>query len=366
MEPLTRAFREMLNAPEVKAGGLRIEGLGSKTFLGGNLSGTVFSTRSAQGILTYEPAELYVTVRSGTGVQELLDVLGEKGQTLAFDPLLLPMGSTVGGMLASGLQGPLRISAGALRDYVLGASLLDGRGQLLRFGGTVIKNVAGYDVAKMLAGSWGTLGLVTEVSLKTMPQHEVSRTLSRPIHQQPAIETVNRLAGRPLPIGASAYLGGEEGELRLLLSGSAVSVDAAERQLVANDGFEVMARDIHDLFWAELRSLQHPFLKEPSGPSKTLWMLTVPSTLMLPLEGPVLIEWHGGRRWWWGDELPEAAKGLIRESRGQVRCVRCCDAQQHYWSHEDRSHTLNNLENQIRKVFDPEGRLINRGARYAG
>jgi glycolate oxidase FAD binding subunit len=366
MEAVIRAFQEALQDPEVQAQGLRLRGLGSKDFLGGVRSGVNFSTRAAQGIVAYEPEELYVTVRSGTEVQDLMAALDEKGQTLAFDPLLLPMGSTVGGMLASGLQGPLRVSAGALRDYVLGASLLDGRGRLLHFGGTVIKNVAGYDVSKMLAGAWGGLGFVTEVSLKTLPKRETSVTLRLALTQSQAIETVNRLAGRPLPLVASAFLGEEEGELQVLLSGAGASVDAAVRALTLSEGFERMERGESDRFWAELRTLQHPFLKEPSDSSQALWMFTVPSTLVLPLKGSVLIEWHGGRRWWWGAELPEAVMTLIRKSRGQIRCVRGCGPQRDYWSHEDRSEVLGALETNIRKVFDPDGRFVIRGHRHAG
>src|SRR3990172_4953413 len=196
---------------------LRLRGGGSKDFYGGTPRGELLDTRAYAGIVAHEPTELVVTARCGTPLSELESALAANGQMLAFEPPHFGPGATVGGCVAAGLSGPRRAAAGALRDYVLGAKLVDGRGRVLRFGGTVMKNVAGYDVSRLLAGALGTLGLIAEISLKLFPRPGAELTLRLEMPEERALESLNRWAGQPLPISASAW---NDGDLGVRLSGA--------------------------------------------------------------------------------------------------------------------------------------------------
>ncbi|MBA2672154.1 glycolate oxidase subunit GlcE, partial [Ramlibacter sp.] len=184
---------------------LRIRGGGSKDFYGERLQGEVLDTAPLAGIVSYEPSELVVTVRAGTPLAELEAVLAASGQCLPFEPPHFGPGATVGGMVAAGLSGPARASAGAVRDYVLGLSLVNGKGELLAFGGQVMKNVAGYDVSRLMAGALGTLGLIAEVSLKVLPVAPAEATLVFALPQAEALRRLNAWGGQPLPLNASRW-----------------------------------------------------------------------------------------------------------------------------------------------------------------
>ena len=185
---------------------LRIRGGGSKDFHGLALQGELLDTRSLKGIVSYEPSELVVTAMAGTSLAELEATLAAQGQCLAFEPPHFNAGATVGGMVAAGLSGPARASVGAVRDFVLGLELINGRGEVLRYGGQVMKNVAGYDVSRLMAGSWGTLGLITEVSLKVLPVAPAEATLRFACAQEQALQWLNQWGGQPLPLNASCWL----------------------------------------------------------------------------------------------------------------------------------------------------------------
>ncbi|MDA0190187.1 MAG: glycolate oxidase subunit GlcE, partial [Proteobacteria bacterium] len=270
---------------------LRLRGGGSKDFHGEMPADgmAVLDTRAHAGIVAYEPTELVVTARCGTPLAELEAVLAERGQMLPFEPPHFGPGATVGGCVAAGLSGPRRAQAGALRDFVLGARLLDGRGELLAFGGQVMKNVAGYDVPRLLAGSLGTLGLIVEVSLKVLPFAVATRTLRFDMPQAQALATLNAWGGQPLPVSASAW---SDGVLHVRLEGAAAAVDAATRKL----GGEALAGPAAAAFWQSLREQTHPFF---GGDAATaLWRLSLPSVAPpLDLPGAPLIEWGGAQRW---------------------------------------------------------------------
>ncbi|MBP8873605.1 MAG: glycolate oxidase subunit GlcE, partial [Polaromonas sp.] len=302
---------------------LRFRGGGSKDFYGQELVGEILDTTtypSLQGISSYEPSELVVTVKAGTPLAELESVLAEKNQCLPFEPphfgqtwageRIMPnfAGSqtTVGGMVAAGLSGPARASSGALRDYVLGVDIINGKGEALHFGGTVMKNVAGYDVSRLMAGSMGTLGLITEVSLKVLPIAPAEATLKFACSQQEAISMLNTWGGKPLPLNASCWVkesGSEQGKgvLYVRLRGAVAAVNAAinsmggELQNAASGNATVSAD------WQALRNQTLPFFKLNEGES--LWRLSVPDTTPdLQLDGleahrGTLVEWHGGLRW---------------------------------------------------------------------
>ena len=228
MNPQLHAIAERIRAATAAGTPLRIRGGGTKGFYGEPCDGDLLDTRALSGITSYEPSELVVTVQAGTPLAELEAVLAEKGQCLPFEPphFATPgsdagsgRGGTVGGMVAAGLSGPARAAVGSVRDYVLGATLLNGEGQVLTFGGQVMKNVAGYDVSRLMAGSWGQLGVITDVSLKVLPVAPAEATLAFECGQAEALERLHAWGGQPLPLNASCWVedGGERGRIRYFI-----------------------------------------------------------------------------------------------------------------------------------------------------
>ena len=225
---MIESFAETIRDAAARRRPLRLRGGGSKDFYGNEPRGEILDTRSHAGIAAYEPTELVVTAGCGTLLSDLEKILDANAQCLPFEPPHFGSGATVGGCVAAGLSGPRRSSAGALRDFVLGLKLIDGRGEALSFGGQVMKNVAGYDVSRLIAGSLGTLGLIAEVSLKLAPKPQVETTLRLEAPQARALELMNRWAGQPLPISATAWC---DDELTVRLSGSVAGVRAAAAKI---------------------------------------------------------------------------------------------------------------------------------------
>src|SRR5579883_854597 len=195
----SRSLREQIRAAAEARRPLRFRAGGSKDFYGGPLEGELLDVSGLSGVSEYEPTELVITAKAGTALVEIERVLSEHGQMLAFEPPRFEGRATLGGAVAAGLSGPRRAYCGAVRDFVLGVEMIDGRGELLRFGGKVIKNVAGFDVSRLMAGSLGTLGLITEVTLKTVPQPRAECTLRLEMDQPGALESMALWATRPLP-----------------------------------------------------------------------------------------------------------------------------------------------------------------------
>jgi glycolate oxidase FAD binding subunit len=262
------------------------------------------STRELQGIVSYDPSELVLTARAGTPLIEIEAELAAHGQCLGFEPphfagagVSSARQATLGGMVAAGLSGPSRASVGALRDFVLGAELINGRAQLLRFGGQVMKNVAGYDVSRLLAGSLGALGVITEVSLKVLPQPMARATRVFEIGQAQALQLLAHWAGQPLPLQASCWM---DGRLWLRLAGARAAVAAGVAALAERHGGEPMADEPACQFWAALREQQLAAL-QPDGDCAAVWRLALPPTA--PVQdwpgacGEPVIEWHGAQRW---------------------------------------------------------------------
>ena len=266
---------------------LRLRGGGSKDWYGQQLAGEVLDTRAYTGIIDYEPTELVITARCGTPLADIEAALAARNQMLAFEPPHFGPGATVGGTLACALSGPRRASAGAVRDFVLGAVLMDGRGERLAFGGQVMKNVAGYDVSRLLAGSMGTLGLVLDVSLKVLPLPLREATLRFDCAEIAALRMLNEWAGKPLPISASCW---HDGVLMLRLSGAEAAVCAAQATL----GGSVVAPEDASAYWISLREQTHGFF-DGAG---SLWRLSLPPhASAVILKGRQLIEWGGAQRW---------------------------------------------------------------------
>ena len=268
--------------------------------------------RSYRGIVDYEPSELVITARCGTPLSEIEAVLADHGQFLAFEPPAFGADPTLGGIIAAGLSGPRRMYAGAARDFVLGTRLLDARGEVLRFGGQVMKNVAGFDVSRLLCGSLGILGVITEVSLKVLPRPRAEETLRFEMRARDAIEAFNRWSGQPLPLSGAAWWAGVAW---VRLSGAAAAVRAARERL----GGEHVDAASASHWWNALRHCAHPVFE-----SSTLWRLSVPDTSPpLELPGEPLIDWGGALRWYAGDmRSPGGGSALAATPAGKQPDVR--------------------------------------------
>ncbi|MGZ8318252.1 MAG: glycolate oxidase subunit GlcE [Telluria sp.] len=278
-------FREQVLAAAAGGSALRIRGGGTKDWYGQSVEGEILDTRTHSGIVDYEPTELVITARCGTSLAEIEAVLAERNQMLAFEPPHFGEGATFGGAIASGLSGPRRASAGAVRDFVLGAKLMDGKGQELSFGGQVMKNVAGYDVSRLLAGSLGTLGILLEMSVKVLPRAVREATLRFEMSEIDALRVLNEWGGLPLPLSASCW---HQGVLTVRLSGAEAAVEAAVRSLGGDNVADAGA------FWPSLREQQHGFFAS----DECLWRLSVPTAAgAIILKGEQLIEWGGAQRW---------------------------------------------------------------------
>lgn len=293
MEHMIEMFAEQIAAAGAEGRTLCIRGGGSKDWYGQAMQGELLTTREHAGIVDYEPTELVITARCGTPLHEIEAALATQHQMLAFEPPHFGSQATLGGAVAAGLSGPRRQAVGALRDFVLGAVLMDAKGQVLHFGGQVMKNVAGYDVSRLLAGSLGTLGLLLEVSLKVLPKPVAETTLRLALSQAEAITLVNTLGGQPLPVSATLW---HDDVLMVRLSGAQAAVGAA-RGLIGGEEID------GESFWSQAREQTLPFFagtgtSEGEGDSNALWRLSVPSTTPpLDLPGRQLIEWGGAQRW---------------------------------------------------------------------
>jgi glycolate dehydrogenase FAD-binding subunit len=312
-------LRERVIAAHQQHQPLRLRGAGTKDFYGEDAGaaaenpqrpGTVASVldlRPYRGIIDYEPSELVITARSGTPLSEIEAALADRGQFLAFEPPAFGGDPTIGGVIAAGLSGPRRMYAGAARDFVLGATLLDARGDILRFGGQVMKNVAGFDVSRLLCGSLGILGAITEVSIKVLPRPRAEETLRFEMPARQAVEAFNRWSGQPLPLSGAAWW---DGVAWIRLSGASSAVHAAHERL----GGERVDPTAATGWWNALRHCQHPiFGSSLPAEDLTLWRLSLPDTTPpLDLPGDPLIDWGGALRWYAcaprsGDEPRKAA-----------------------------------------------------------
>ncbi len=292
-------------ADAVRTGtGLRIRGGGSKDFLGEAGSAIkILDTSAHRGIVNYEPTELVLTARSGTSLASIEQVLAEQGQMLGFEPPHFGA-ATIGGAVSSGLSGPRRAAAGACRDFVLGARLLNARGEHLRFGGEVMKNVAGYDVSRLLAGAFGTLGVITELSVKVIPRPARAQTVMLELSEVLALKRMREWAGRPLPIGATSWF---DGQLLVRLEGARAAVESAAKVI----GGDTVQESAAHAFWQDLREHQHAYFQQ----APLLWRLSLPATTApLALPGRQWIEWSGAQRWLAADSASEQEALALRQT----------------------------------------------------
>lgn len=331
---------------------LEIRGAGTKRFYGRTPAGTPIDVAAHRGIVSYEPSELVITARSGTRLEEMDTLLAGHGQMLAFEPPRFGEDATLGGTIACNLSGPRRPYAGAARDFVLGVRLINGKGEVVNFGGQVMKNVAGYDMSRLMAGAMGTLGLLLEVSLKVLPAPETELTLAMDIGQEEAIATMNRHAARPLPLSAAAWT---DGRMYLRLSGSAAGVGAAARDL----GGDRIDGEQADTFWEDLREHRLPFFNLASG---VLWRLSLPpATAALPWPGEWLIDWGGGQRWLKTDLPRDRLVEQIGAHGGHVTAFRGGDRNGEVFQPLDGA--AMHLHERIKQAVDPR-RIFNPGRMY--
>ncbi|HET9578696.1 MAG TPA: glycolate oxidase subunit GlcE [Usitatibacter sp.] len=333
---------------------LRIRGGGTKDFYGGALGGTPLDVAANSGIVAYEPKELVLSVRAGTPLAQIEAALAQERQMLPFEPPHFEgdgaqSRATIGGTVAAGLSGPRRAYAGAVRDFVLGARIVNGKGEDLGFGGRVIKNVAGYDVSRLMAGAFGTLGVLTELSFKVLPLPAAEATLAFEMDQGSAIAQANRWAAQPLPISATAW---EGGVLRVRLSGAASALRAARERMGGQDLGDATA------YWRDLREHRLPFFASGAP----LWRISVAQTAEpFDLGRPPLIEWGGGLRWVPGELDAPAVRAAAEKAGGHATLFRGGDKSVGVF--HPLQPALLKIHRRLKAAFDPAG-ILNAGRLY--
>ena len=380
MEHALRQTQERVQDAITRRVPLRLRGGGSKDFYGQSLQGEVLDTRGLSGVVSYEPTELVVTVGAGTSLAALESVLAERGQCLPFEPPHYTWsgqgGTTVGGMVAAGLSGPARAHVGSVRDYVLGLKVINGLGQHLSFGGQVMKNVAGYDVSRLMVGAMGTLGLMTEISLKVLPFAPAQATLQFELPQAQALEQLHRWGGQPLPLNASCWVRdttgvGASGQelLFVRLAGAVAAVDAACRTLLADQAGKLVDADQAREDWNACRDHGLPFFTQAPGPDLVLWRLSLPQTAaVLDLPWATLVEWHGGLRWLWAPQaeaepLQRLAQSLGGSAMSFIAAPALSTGSKPHFYAENKAMLA--IHRRLKDSFDPHG-IFNPGRWLSG
>jgi glycolate oxidase FAD binding subunit len=320
----------------------------TKSFYGNPVAAETLAVAAHRGITHYEPTELVLTARAGTPLAEIEQTLADNQQMLGFEPPHFGAAATLGGCIASGLSGPRRPFCGAARDFVLGARMLNGKAEDLHFGGEVMKNVAGYDIARLLCGSLGTLGVILEVSLKVLPKPDVEQTSVLELNERSAILRINEVMSQPLPLSAASYDGDH---LYLRLSGNAAAVKSAQKQI----GGDAMHNA--EQFWFSLREHTHPFFQN----QHPLWRLSLASnSAPLELDGKQFIDWGGAQRWLVSKEDPSRLRKRIETLGGHATLFRHGGKQPVF---HPVSGKLRELHMNLKLAFDPH-RLFNPGRLY--
>lgn len=352
MKDISAELIEQVKQAGLDGNKLQIIGGGSKEFMGRTPEGVPLNLAEHSGIVSYEPIELVLTARAGTPLTQINDALSEHNQRLAFEPPLFDGQATLGGTLACHLSGPGRPWQGSIRDHVLGIRLINGHGEALRFGGQVMKNVAGYDVSRMQAGAMGTLGVISEVSLKVMPKPATTITLKYEMNAAQAIAEMNRLAGLPNPLSGACWF---EGQLYLRLSGARSAVESTAKQWQG----AVLEPEDSDSLWTQLREQQLDFFAGPAP----LWRFSINSNAehLLPDEN-WLLDWGGSQRWLRGDFDAEALEEIANKMGGQVSLYRGGNRLLDVFHTQPEA--LRGLHQRLKHAFDPLG-IFNPGRLYS-
>jgi glycolate oxidase FAD binding subunit len=359
--PAVAAIVERVRDAHATGRPLRIRGGGTKDFYGEAPTGDLLDVSTLVGAADHEPTELVVTASAGMALADLESLLAAKGQCLPFEPPRFGAASTVGGMVAAGLSGPSRAAAGSVRDHLLGVALVSGSGELMHFGGRVIKNVAGYDVSRLVAGSLGILGVIVEVSLKVLARAQAETTLRFDCKPAEALALLHDWGARPLPLDASAWW---NGNLVVRLRGATASVAEAARTL----GGDVIVDAAAAPFWDSLRDHTDPFFvaadEAIAHQDATLWRLSLPQTAPpLGLAGDELIEWHGAQRWL-ATALPAAqVRDAAASVGGHATAFRTRDKSAGVFA--PLPPPLRAIHERLKRSFDPKG-ILNPGRLYPG
>ena len=344
-----QTLQEQVQAAAAAGTALSIQGGNSKSFYGRGTQGEVLSVSGHQGIIDYTPSELVISARAGTTLSELESVLEQQGQMLAFEPPHFGDNATLGGTIACALSGPRRPYAGAARDFVLGVNCVNGKGEWLRLGGQVMKNVAGYDVSRTLTGSLGTLAIMLDIHLRVLPRPETEITLQQACDAATAIQRCNTLAAQPLPLSASCYV---DGQLSIRLSGMEQGVKSA----AASIGGETLADASR--FWQQLREQQLAFFPA----EQPLWRLSVPpAAAPLPLDGDMLLDWGGAQRWLRSEQAADTIRRVTGSAGGHASLFRGGNRSDEVF-HPLQPQLLS-LHQRLKQTFDPAG-ILNPGRMY--
>lgn len=348
-QDISQALQQQVSDAVHSKTALKIVGGNSKAFYGRETTGEILDVSGHSGILNYEPTELVATVRAGTTLTELEQTLAAQGQMLPFEPPHLGDKASVGGTVATNLSGPRRPFAGAVRDHVLGVKIINGKGEILHFGGEVMKNVAGYDLSRLMAGAMGTLGVLLEVSFKVIPQAEKELTLYRNCSIDTAIMTMNEWSSRPYPISGGVF----DGEnLYIRFSGSENAVEAARKKFGGDELVE--AAD----FWQRIREQQHGFFDGDTP----LWRLSVtPAAKLIELPGKILIDWAGAQRWYKGNADADSIRQAALKNGGHAIMFRDGAREQVF---QPLDPVLMRLHKNLKQAMDPNN-IFNPGRMYA-
>lgn len=347
----TQEFIDTVAVAATSATPLNITGSGSKRFYGHGTGARNFPVTDHCGITDYSPTELVISARAGTLLSEIESALEDENQQLAFEPPHFGSKATLGGMVACALSGPARPYRGAVRDFVLGIKCINGKGEVLRFGGKVMKNVAGYDVSRLLTGSLGTLALFLEVNLRVTPIPETETTVCLEMDVDEAIDTCNRIAGQPYPLSATCHI---NNRLFLRLSGNAAGIAVALKNIGGEE------RDAAKDFWLSLREQQLPFFTDAG----TLWRLSLPPTTpALPIEGDWLIDWGGGQRWLKTETDAADIREVTARVGGHATRFRGSDPATAIF--QPLAPALLGIHQRLKQAFDPNG-ILNPGRMYPG
>ena len=354
MENVLQTFKERIATATANKSPLRIKGNGTKDWYGQSLQGEVLDTTAYSGIIAYDPTELVITARAGTSLREIGKALSEKNQMLAFEPPRFDGLATIGGIVASGLSGPRRQAVGAVRDFVLGAVLMDGKADVLHFGGQVMKNVAGYDVSRLLTGSMGTLGLILEVSIKVLPRPVAQQSLQFAMTQEQALHQLNVWGGQPLPLSASCW---HNRMLAIRLSGAQAAVDAAIKKMGGD------ALPDPEKFWDRLREQEHAFFDGVMQDKEHgLWRLSVPSVApVLNLQGEQCIEWGGAQRWLKTTASASAIRAAAEQAGGHATLFKGGDKSVGVF--HPLQPAVERIHRNLKNAFDPAG-IFNPGRMF--
>ena len=343
-------LEETVNQARKAGRPMAIEGGGTRRFYGREIVGEPLSLANYSGIVEYYPTELVITSRAGTAMSELSRILAENGQILGFEPPVFGAGSTLGGTIAMGMAGPGRPYRGSVQDFVLGMHILTGTGKVMHFGGQVIKNVAGFDISRLMVGALGCLGIILDISIKVIPQPQCEKTLSFEYSDgNEAVAAFNSLAGKPFPVTAAAWF---DGIARVRLTGSSAGINSAVRKIggaVDEEGAE---------FWRSIRNHTHRFFR---GNAILRRVNIKPSAPLYPGNNSVLIDWGGALRWYRGEKNNEVLNEFIYSQGGYIEDFRSGDRSKEMFPVPDSA--MMKIHRSLKQAFDPD-RILNPGRMY--